>query len=157
VTAREIPDTIVANVSVEHRLRMVVHGAPLAAIRSDPVENIADGVFLTAGSRVSLRAEPEPSAVFAGWSGDTISTHDTLTVILRHPFDLTADFVAFREVALSSAAGGILGTASLPGEDLLYLDAAGNRNGSYDLGDFVAAVDREPGAAQSHVMAQRER
>jgi hypothetical protein len=100
------------------------------------------GLFPAEGLQVSLRADPPPSAVFAGWTGDTTSARDTLTLTLRHPFDLTANFVAFREIALNNAADAILGADGLPGEDALYLDAAGNRNGRYDLGDFLAAVDR---------------
>ena len=34
------------------------------------------------------------------------------------------------------------GTANLRPEEAAYLDAAGNRNGMYDLGDFLAAEDR---------------
>ena len=65
-----------------------------------------------------------------------------MTLMLRHPFDLIANFVAAREVVLSEAAEGILGTAALATDEVRYLDAAGNRNGSYDLGDYLAAVDR---------------
>lgn len=144
VTARDTPDTVTAKVAVEHRLRMVVQGAPGAAILSNVSGDVVGGLFLAEGSWVSLRADPQPSAVFAGWTGDTTSVRDTLTLTLRHPFDLTANFVAFREIALNNAADAILGADGLPGEDALYLDAAGNRNGSYDLGDFLAAVDRGP-------------
>jgi M6 family metalloprotease-like protein len=157
VTARDTPDTIAALLSVEHRLRVTVQGAADTAILSDVSGNVVGGLFLAEGSRVFLRVEPQPSAVFAGWSGDTIHARDTLTLTLRHPFDLTANFVAFREVALSNAANGILGSTSLPGEDVLYLDAAGNRNGSYDVGDFLAAVDRGPSAVQIETIAQRGR
>jgi M6 family metalloprotease-like protein len=162
VTAGDMPDTIAANLSVEHRLRMVVQGAPGSAVVTDLSGDIRSrlfpgGLFLTEGSHVSLHAESPPDAVFAGWSGDTISTSDSLSLILRHPFDLTANFVAFREVVVSAAAAGILGTSSLPGEDALYLDAAGNRNGGYDLGDFLAAVDRGSAGVQVQTLAREER
>jgi hypothetical protein len=142
---------------VEHRLRTIVQGAPSAAIRSDVELVVNDGVFLPEGSRVSLQAQPQPSAVFAGWSGDTTSRQDTLTVLMRHPFDLIANYVTFRGVALNSAADGILGIATLPGEDLQYLDAAGNRNGSYDLGDFLSAVDRGQTKLEMRTMARMTR
>jgi M6 family metalloprotease-like protein len=142
VVARDTPDTLAANVSVEHRLRTMVQGAPATAIQSSVGPVVADGLFLSEGSRVSLQAQPQPTAVFAGWSGDTTSNRDTLSLMLQHPFDLTANYVALRDVALRSAADGVLGVATLAGEDIQYLDAAGNRNGSYDLGDFLAAIDR---------------
>jgi hypothetical protein len=115
--------------------------------------DIVGGLFLAEGSSVSLRADPQPSAVFAGWTGDTTSTRDTLTLTLRHPFDLKADFVAVQEIALDNVADAILGAHSLPGEDVLYLDAAGNRNGRYDLGDFLAAADRAGSNASIETIA----
>ena len=153
VTARDTPDTVTAQVTVEHRLRMVVQGAPAAAILSNVSGDVAGGLFLAEGSPVSLRADPQPSAVFAGWTGDTTSTRDTLTLTLRHPFDLKADFVAVQEIALDNVADAILGAYSLPGEDVLYLDAAGNRNGHYDLGDFLAAADRAGSNASIETVA----
>jgi M6 family metalloprotease-like protein len=155
VTARDTPDTIAAQVAAEHRLRIVVQGATGAAILSDVSGYVVGDRFLAEGSRISLRADPQQSAVFAGWSGDTTSTRDTLAFTLQHPFDLTANFVAFQEIAVSKAADAILGTTTLPGEDVLYLDAAGNRNGSYDLGDFLAAVDRSPSSGQSTIAQVR--
>jgi M6 family metalloprotease-like protein len=155
VTARDVPDTIAAKVAVEHRLRIVVQGAPESAILSNVSGYVMGDTFLAEGSRVSLRADPQPSAVFAGWSGDTTSTRDTLSLPLQHPFDLLANFVAFRQVAFSNSVDAILGTTALPGEDVLYLDAAGNRNGGYDLGDFLAAVDRESNVQETIAQGPR--
>jgi M6 family metalloprotease-like protein len=155
VTAREVPDTISAQMAVEHRLRIVVQGAPGSAILSNVSGYAVGDMFFAEGSRVSLRADPQSSAVFAGWTGDTTSTRDTLTLPLRHPFDLTANFVAFREIALSNSVDAILGTTTLPAEDVLYLDAAGNRNGGYDLGDFLAAVDRGSSVQESIAQGRR--
>jgi len=45
----------------------------------------------------------------------------------------------------------------LAGEDVLYLDATGNRNGSYDLGDFLAAVDRASITTSIETIAQGRR
>jgi hypothetical protein len=65
-----------------------------------------------------------------------------VTLTITRPFDLTANFVPVRTVAVGSAADAILGTGHLLLEDTAYLDASGNRDGQYDLGDFLAAVDR---------------
>jgi hypothetical protein len=142
ITAGETPDTVVAQVSLEYRLRMTVQGAPTAAITSGVTGDIASGVYLAEASQVTLTAAPQPGAVFAGWTGDTTTTADTLTLTMRHPFDLMANFVAVREVVLDSAADALLGDAGLLAEEAAYLDAVGNRNGVYDLGDFLAAADR---------------
>jgi hypothetical protein len=99
-------------------------------------------VYLAEGSSVKLQAAAQAGAVFAGWAGDTTATRDTLTLIMRHPFDLMANFVPVRSVALGGAADALLGTTSLLAEEAAYLDAAGNRNGVYDLGDFLAETDR---------------
>jgi hypothetical protein len=73
---------------------------------------------------------------------------------MLHPFDLTASFVGIRDVALSKAADALLGTTNLVSDDARYLDAAGNRNGHFDLGDFLAAVDRSGAAAKLKVVAR---
>ena len=142
IIAREVPDTVIAQMAVSHRLRMNVQGAATAAVTSGLVGDIGAGVYLAEGSQVSLTAASHPGAVFTGWTGDTTATRETLTLIMRHPFDLTANFVDVQEVALGSAAQALLGSATLLPAEAAYLDAVGNRNGVYDLGDFLATSDR---------------
>jgi hypothetical protein len=97
--------------------------------------------------------------VFVGWSGDTTASSDTLTLFMRHPFDLTANFIAVQEVRLTGAAEALFGTATLRPEEATYLDAVGNRDGVYDLGDFLAASDRSAAAAPASIVeiAQQRR
>jgi hypothetical protein len=47
-----------------------------------------------------------------------------------------------QEVQLTGAAEALFGDGSLRPEQATYLDAVGNHNGVYDLGDFLAATDR---------------
>lgn len=143
----EKPDTIIARMTVAHRLRIVVQGAAAGAVTSGLPGDIGSGVYLAEGSPVSLRAAPQPDAVFVGWAGDTTATRDTLTVVMGHPFDLMANFVAVQDVVLSNAADALFGSGAIPPEEATYLDAAGNRNGIYDLGDFLAAADRSAAPA----------
>jgi hypothetical protein len=143
VTARETPDTIVAQMAAQHRLRMSVQGPPESAVSFDLAGDIATGVFLAEGSGVTLRAKPHPGAVFAGWTGDTAAVTDTLTLQMLRPFDLTANFVQVREAALAEAADVLFGNTMMSPEQVTYLDVVGNRNGLYDLGDFLAAVVRQ--------------
>ena len=52
-------------------------------------------------------------------------------------------------IPIDVAAGGLLGAGGLSPADLQFLDALGNRNGRYDVGDFEAylrSVGRLPGA-----------
>jgi hypothetical protein len=99
-------------------------------------------VFLSEGSTVSLQAGPQADAVFVGWTGDTTAAGKALTLVMNHPFDLTANFVAVHEVPLADAASALFGVSGLDLDQSTYMDAVGNKNGSYDLGDFLAASDR---------------
>jgi hypothetical protein len=145
ITARDTPDTVIAQVATSYRLRTEVQGAGMAAITNGASGDIQAGVYVAEGLQVSLRAAPQPDAVFVGWTGDTTASNDSLTLVMRHPFDLMANFVTAQAVALTSAADALLGTALLRPEEAAYLDAVGNRNGVYDLGDFLAASDRAGG------------
>jgi hypothetical protein len=61
---------------------------------------------------------------------------------MQRPFDLMANFVDVNEVSLNQAVDALFGTAALGQNEAMYLDAVGNRNGVFDLGDFLAAADR---------------
>jgi hypothetical protein len=153
VLARETPDTITAQMTSEHRLRTNVQGAAAAAVSAGVTGDITSGVFLSEGSTVSLQAGPQAGAVFVGWSGDTTAAGEALTLVMNHPFDLTANFVAVREVPLADAASAVFGVTALDPEQSIYMDAVGNKNGSYDLGDFLAASHRlsSPAASSTRV------
>jgi M6 family metalloprotease-like protein len=147
ITVGEEPDTVIAQFGVAHRIRTMVQGATPAAIMTALGGDISQGVYVTEGSQVALRAAPQPNAVFLGWSGDTTASRDTLTLLMRRPFDLTANFVEVQQVGLNNAAAALLGTGELRSEEATYLDAVGNRNGVYDLGDFLAASEHAGASA----------
>jgi M6 family metalloprotease-like protein len=142
IVVGEEPDTVIAQVAVSYRLRTGVQGAPTAAITTGISGDVNAGVYLNEGSQVTLYAASQPETVFLGWTGDTTASGDSLTLLMSRPFDLTANFIAVRTVALTSAADALIGIGSLPLEEAAFLDAVGNRNGVYDLGDFLAASDR---------------
>jgi hypothetical protein len=121
---------------------MSVRGATVSAVTAGVIGDIGSGVYLAEGTSLSLHAAPQADAVFLNWTGDTISTHDTLTLWMRHPFTVVANFIAVQQVEVPAAAEALLGQSVLSSQQGIYLDAAGNRNGQYDLGDFLAAVDR---------------
>jgi M6 family metalloprotease-like protein len=145
ITAREVPDTVLAKLAVSHRLRAAVQGSTTGSITTSSGD-VTSGVYLAENSQTTLQANAQPGSVFVGWAGDTTASGDTLMLVMRHPFDLTANFVAVQEVQLSGAAEALFGTATLPPEEAAYLDASGNRDGVYNLGDFLAAMDRSRSA-----------
>ena len=44
-------------------------------------------------------------------------------------------------MTLADAAGALLGSSALGTDQGTYLDVVGNKDGVYDLGDFLAAVE----------------
>ncbi len=142
LVAGEVPDTVTARMAASHQLRMNVQGATLAAVTSGLSGDIGAGVFIPEGTSISLRAAPQADAVFLRWTGDTTTSHPTLTLRMLHPFSVTANFIAIQPVTITDAAGALFGMAPLETQEGVYLDAAGNRNGVYDLGDFLAAAER---------------
>jgi M6 family metalloprotease-like protein len=142
LVAGEVPDTVTARMAAAHQLRMSVQGAAVAAVSSGVVGDMASGVFIPEGTSISLHAAPQADAVFLRWTGDTTTSHDTLTLRMVHPFSVTAHFIAVQPVTIADAAGALFGTSVLEMQKGVYLDAAGNRNGVYDLGDFLAEVQR---------------
>lgn len=155
VVARENPDTIIAQLAVAHRLRVGVQGASSAAVIAEVSGDVGAGVFLSEGSRVALRVESPAGTVFSGWSGDSTMRADTVSLVMQRPFDLTANFVAVRDIAVNHAADALFGTGALDQTEAIYLDAVGNRNGVYDLGDFLAASDRSNSPATSRTELSR--
>jgi hypothetical protein len=155
VTVDEVPDTITARLAVAYQLRMSVRGATMSSVTAGVTGDIGSGVYVAEGTSLSLRAAPQADAVFLNWTGDTISTHDTLTLQMRRPFSVVANFIEVQQVEVPAAAEALLGAAVLSTQEGVYLDAAGNRNGQYDLGDFLAAVDRS--ATPKLALGGRER
>jgi hypothetical protein len=155
VTIGETPDTITARLAAAYQLRMSVRGATFSAVTAGVTGDIGSGVYVAEGASISLHAAPQTDAVFLNWTGDTISSRDTLTLQMRRPFSVVANFVAVQQVDVPVAAEALLGVSALTTQQGIYLDAAGNRNGHYDLGDFLAAVDRS--AASSVALRQQAR
>ena len=142
LVVREVPDTVTARMAAAHQLRMNVQGATMAAVISGLSGDVGSGVFMPEGTSLTLRAAPQPDAVFLNWSGDTASSNESLTLRMLRPLRVTANFIAVQPVAITDAAGALFGTTVLEPQKSVYLDAAGNRNGVYDLGDFLAASER---------------
>lgn len=134
------PDTVRADFAVAHRIRAVAAG-PGSVTVSLPGDGVT-GIFTDAGTTVHLTASAGPGAEFLGWRGDTSTTAATLDLEVARPYDITADFIAVASIDASAAARSLLGGPPLDSGARLYLDAIGNRNGGFDVGDFLAWLRR---------------
>ena len=133
------PDTIVATFAVANRVRIAVSG-PGSVTASTPGV-VGAGAFVAAGTVVHVAATPAAGAEFIGWRGDTIGT-TSLDLPTTRAFDLTAVFLGTVTVDPGAAARALLGGPSLSVAVAEYLDAIGNQNGSYDVGDYAAWLRR---------------
>lgn len=136
-------DTITANFASQYRLAVqLINALPgaVALTAPPPGADLAVGVFLPGGAPVTLTATAPSGTVFGGWSGDTTGSAPTLTLPMSRPYNVNARFVAQVAVDVNAAANTLLGTAALSPDQTAYLDARGNQNGTYDLGDFLAYV-----------------
>jgi hypothetical protein len=91
---------------------------------------------------VRLEAQAGPGVEFLGWRGDSSTTTAIVDLSVQKPYDLIADFVQVAAVDAVAATAAILGGPALDAAARLYLDATGNRNGGYDVGDLLAWLRR---------------
>lgn len=134
------PDTITATFSASHRLKVIVPAG--AAVTASAPGDFAAGAFLAEGTAVTLTAHPAPGFTFVGWQTDTVATGTTLTLGMARPYDVTAVYLAEMQIPVQDATDDLLGVPKLSVAQRDYLDQLGNRNGGYDVGDYLALLDR---------------
>jgi M6 family metalloprotease-like protein len=139
VARSSAPDTLTATFATTHRLRIVVSGP--GTVTASAVGAVGAGVFVDAGSAVHVSPAPANGSEFIGWRGDSTGT-GTLDLAMAHPYDLTAVFLAPVAIDAGTAARALLGGVPLSADAAAYLDAIGNHNGSYDVGDYIAWLTR---------------
>ena len=61
---------------------------------------------------------------------------------MAHPYDVTAVYLLNQTVAPQDAADELLGNPKLSFAQRDFLDQLGNRNGGYDVGDYLALLNR---------------
>ncbi|MGE0556037.1 MAG: hypothetical protein AB7R55_21625, partial [Gemmatimonadales bacterium] len=152
ITSGATPDTLVASFSAEHRLQAVVTGQASGTVSATLVGDLVAGIFTAAGTAATVTATPGAGAVFVGWQGDTTSTNPTLQLAMQRPYDLQASFAQAVTVAVGDATSEILGTATLSTDQKNFLDLTGNRNGFFDLGDYLALLRRNGQAVPPAVL-----
>lgn len=149
------PDTLTALFQAQHRLKVTTSGSGL--VTADRAGDLTQGFYVPEGVLVTLTATDAPGLVFNGWVGDTVSSAKVLKLPMGRAFDLVASFVGEVTVTATEAVSELLGAGTLSGAQRVYLDALGNRNGVYDLGDYLALIRRSgqaPSAAVLRMMAQ---
>jgi hypothetical protein len=134
------PDTVTASFSAAHRVR--VFGAPTGGVTASVQGDLVAGFFVPAGTPVTLTAALIPGMVFVGWQTDTVATGTTLVLPMERPYDVTAVYLAEQVIPVQDATDDLLGTAKLSFDQRNFLDQLGNRNGGYDVGDYLALLDR---------------
>ena len=134
------PDTVVASFTASHRVQVTPQGGGTvtASIQGD----LGAGVFVEQGSAVTLTAAMQQGLIFVGWQGDTLATDPTLRLPMQRPYDVFAVWLPEQQVPIPDATDDLLGVPKLAQSQRDYLDVLGNRNGSYDLGDYLAMLRR---------------
>jgi hypothetical protein len=95
------------------------------------------------GTSVTLTAAAASGSLFLSWNGTGISCPPDApcTLVVIQPLTVTAGFVV--EPSAEFAADDLLGTPRLSSEQRTALDQVGNKNGRYDVGDYLALLDRQ--------------
>jgi M6 family metalloprotease-like protein/uncharacterized repeat protein (TIGR02543 family) len=111
-------------------------GTIIASVPGDPLSGLGAPV----GSVVTLTARPSAGHKFVGWTGDTTSSDTVLVLTMDRNRTFLAQFSYTAPFTTTAAATDLLGAPALSAAQRLVLDQAGNHNGVYDLGDFLAWV-----------------
>lgn len=156
VVAGPQPDTVSALYAAEHRVRVGVQG--VGTLQSMLGADLTGaGVMVEEGASVTLVAVPAPGNLVAGWSGDTVAAGASLTLPMGRPYNLGVTFIAEQQIAVAEATEDLIGAARLTAAQREYLDQLGNRNGGYDVGDYLALLRRSGVAPSPEVLARTAR
>jgi hypothetical protein len=101
--------TLTANLARQFKLIAAATSGGSIAADTNPI-NLA-GDFIPDGRAVQLTPTPNAGLFFCGWSGaDTTTTDSLLTLPMRHPYTLTANFGTNATIASASARpNGVMG------------------------------------------------
>ena len=135
-TAGAAPETLTVTLARSHRLDYSATngGSVTADTGGTPVST---GSFLDDGTPVTLTATVG-SLPFISWVGDTVSKNATIALPMERPYSVRAAFLAPLNTA--DVVSQLLNGNGLTPQDTLDLDDLGNRNGKFDVGDFLAWV-----------------
>ena len=120
-------------------------------VTSTPNLGPGGSVMVRSADTLRLVASPVPQNLFESWSGDVSSVYPSLNIPVTRPLTLTATFVP---LLLDSAVAQLLRGSGLTDAQQSLMDLQTNNNGVFDLGDFVAWLDRSGTTVSAEVMAR---
>jgi immune inhibitor A len=150
IAAPAVDTALTAVVARRYLLNLMVFGT--GSVDATRAIDPANGSFLAEGDSVTLTPVPAAGSSFVGWSADTVTGSAVLALRAVRPYRLVVTFAGTADVVSQLLAGH----SGLSGGQLLVLDGLGNNNGGFDVGDFVAWLDRNPGV-QGSLVANRAR
>jgi M6 family metalloprotease-like protein len=100
--------TLTASVTRDFKLIATVSGN--GTIQADTAINLA-GTFIAEGRAVTLTATAGGSEAFGGWSGDTVTTSNVLTLPMGRPYTVHASFGALAISTPPARPNGVMGAA----------------------------------------------
>jgi hypothetical protein len=149
IVAPSAPVTLVAQVATFNRVAVSRVGNGI--VTGSPTALVADTAMVLSTGNITLAARPSPQNLFVEWDGDVTGFDPTLVLPATRPWAVTATFAP---LLLDSAVAQLLQGAGLTDNQRLLLDSQGNANGVFDLGDFVAWLDRSGTTVSAAVMAR---
>ena len=115
-------------------------GAGRCVITNGSAAPTGCSISVEQNSSLTLTADPQFGSTFGGWEGACSGTQLTCNVTPSQATAVTARFVsphAARDVAMA-----LLGKFTLPADERAQLDRFGNNDGTFNLGDVLALLDR---------------
>ncbi|MDP3773264.1 MAG: M6 family metalloprotease domain-containing protein [Gemmatimonadales bacterium] len=143
------PLSLVAQLAVFHRVTVSKSGN--GTITISPSLGAGGSAMLPATDTLRVTASPSPQNIFVAWDGDTTSLDPSLALLVRRPLTLTASFTP---LLLDSVVAQLLRGSGLTDAQQSLMDLQANNNGVFDLGDFVAWLDRSGTTVSAQVMAR---
>lgn len=109
ITATLAGAEYVANLVTRFRVRGTADAG--GSITSYPTGNVTAGIYVLKDSTLSIKATPTLGKVFAGWSGDTTSSADSMLLTVSKPYTVTAAFLDQLAGSAGTPPGPVMGTS----------------------------------------------
>ena len=109
ISAQLVGDSISAAVSTRFRVRATVSGN--GSITPTPAGNVAAGIYVRKDSTISLKATPGTGKIFAGWSGDTTSSADSIRLTVSRKYTVIASFGDSLVASAGTPPGPVMGAS----------------------------------------------
>ncbi len=143
------PVTLIAQLATFNRVAVTRVGN--GTVTGSPAALAADTAMVLSTATITLTAHPSPQNMFVEWDGDAAGFDPSLVLSASRPYAVT---VTFAPLLLDSAVAQLLQGTGLTDIQRQLLDSQGNANGTFDLGDFVAWLDRSGTTVNAAVMAR---